>query len=45
MDISPIPFTAIAEYVRIYDIDDFDEFLYIIRLVDNFVISKERSKK
>ena len=34
MDIMPIPFTAILEYFRIYELGDFDEFLYLIRLLD-----------
>ena len=38
MEIQAIPFTAIAEYFRIYEIadfDDFDDFAYIIRLLDS----------
>lgn len=36
MELSAIPFTAIVEYFRIYEIqDDFDEFAYIIRHMDN----------
>lgn len=32
----PIPFTAIVEYFKIFDIDgDFEEFAYIIRRLDN----------
>lgn len=34
MGLSPIPFTSIWEYSRIYDIEDFDEFLYVIRVMD-----------
>lgn len=34
MGIGPIPFTAIAEYSRIYELSDFDEFAYIIRRMD-----------
>lgn len=45
LDITPIPFTAIYEYAKIYELDDFDDFLYIIRLIDNFIISKEKAKK
>lgn len=38
LEIQAIPFTAIAEYFRIYEIadfDDFNDFAYIIRLMDN----------
>lgn len=36
MGIGPIPFTAIADYFRVYSIDgDFDEFSHIIRCMDN----------
>jgi len=36
MEIGPIPFTAIADYFKIYEIEqDFDEFSYIIRLMDS----------
>jgi len=35
MEIGPIPFTAIADYFRIYELRDFDEFAYIIRRLDN----------
>lgn len=34
MDLAAIPFTAIAEYFRIYELWDFDEFIYIIRVMD-----------
>lgn len=35
LDLQAIPFTAIAEYFRIYELSDFDEFAYIIRQMDN----------
>jgi hypothetical protein len=35
LGVSPIPFTAIAEYFRIYELKDFDEFAAIIRRLDN----------
>lgn len=34
MGLQPIPFTAIAEYSRIYDIDDVEDFAYLMRLMD-----------
>lgn len=35
MDLMPIPFTAIVEYSRIYELGDFDDFFYIIRAMDD----------
>lgn len=35
MGLSPIPFTAIVEYFKMYELRDFDEFTYIIRRLDN----------
>lgn len=43
-ELGPIPFTAIVEYSRIYDVGDFDEFLQIIRLVDAAYLRIQRSK-
>lgn len=44
--LSPIPFTAIVEYAKIYEVDDFEEFLYLIRVMDNTLINiKEKQKK
>ena len=46
MDIGPIPFTSIFEYSKIYDVGDFDEFLYVIRKMDNVVMkSKDKERK
>lgn len=39
LGISPIPFTAIAEYFKLYELEeDFDDFRYIIRKMDNAYI-------
>ncbi len=35
MGLGAIPFTAIVEYSRVYELGDFDEFFYIIRALDN----------
>jgi uncharacterized small protein (DUF1192 family) len=45
--IGPIPFTAIVEYARIYEVEDFDDFIYFIRLMDNEILrlENERNKK
>ena len=46
----PIPFTAIYQFANIYNEYEFDEFLYIIRLLDDVFLehrlrkSKEKSK-
>lgn len=38
LDLQAIPFTAIAEYFRIYELQDFDEFASIIRMMDRTYI-------
>jgi len=43
-DGGPIPFTSIFEFSKIYNEYDFDEFLYIIRLMDD-VYLKHRSRE
>jgi hypothetical protein len=47
MEIGAIPFTAIAEYFKIYELHDFEEFAYIIRLLDfTFIeLNEEANKK
>lgn len=45
MGVSPIPFTAILDYFKVYPIgDDFEEFLYLIRAMDDALIACEQSK-
>jgi len=34
LGLGPIPFTAIAEYSRLYELPDFDDFAYVIRRMD-----------
>lgn len=41
MGVGPIPFTAVAEYARIYGVEDLTEFLYYIRVMDNYTLAKE----
>lgn len=43
MGAAPIPFTAIVEYARIYKIDEFEEFKYIIRRLDKVLLEKDDS--
>ena len=46
MGLSPIPFTSIVQYASIYEIEDFDEFLYLIRVMDNtFIKLREKKEK
>lgn len=45
MDMGPIPFTSIYEYSKIYDVGDFDEFLYVIRKMDNVVMSSKSKER
>jgi hypothetical protein len=44
MGLGPIPFTAIAEYFRIYELADFDEFAYLIRRMDNVFLELESAE-
>jgi hypothetical protein len=40
----PIPFTAALEYSTLYEIEDRDDFLYLIRVMDNTYLSLEAEK-
>lgn len=48
MSIGPIPFTAIIEYYRIYfnyaDMDELDEFIYLIRRMDDTYLELVNAK-
>ena len=41
---APIPVTAIADYARHYDVGDMDDFLHIIRSMDDRLMELEREK-
>jgi len=46
VSLAPIPFTAIAEFARVYSIEDLDEFLYYIRRLDNLYMDfREKDSK
>jgi hypothetical protein len=47
MVLGPIPFTAIIEYSRLFDVGDFNEFHYCIRAMDNELLrlEAEQAKK
>lgn len=45
MGLGPIPFTAIAEYARIYKVDDISDFIYIIRVMDNAFLKGQNGNK
>jgi hypothetical protein len=40
----PISFTAIAEYVKIFRLEDMDDFLYFIRKMDDKLTGLENGK-
>lgn len=42
---APIPFTSIVEYSKIYEVEDFEEFLYIIRAMDNEFLRLEEASR
>jgi hypothetical protein len=44
MALGPIPFTAIAEYSKLFDIEDFEEFHYLMRVMDNKFLEMETKK-
>ncbi len=44
MDVGPIPFTAIVEYSRIFEVEDFDDFHYLIRKMDRTYLKLESDK-
>lgn len=43
-DNGPIPFTAVVQYAQIYNQYDFDDFLYIIRVLDERYLSNLKTK-
>ena len=43
--LSPIPFTAIAEFAKMFKVWNFEEFLYLIRRLDNAYMKLTDSKK
>lgn len=44
MGVGPIPFTAILEYFKVYPCDDFEEFNYIIRSMDEAFLRHQSTK-
>jgi hypothetical protein len=44
MALGPIPFTSIVEYARVYEIDDFEDFHYVIRRMDDAFLDLESKK-
>lgn len=47
MAVGPIPFTAIVQYSRLWDIDDdYHDFSYFIRRMDTaFLLATDKKKK
>lgn len=44
VSLGPIPFTAIAEFAKIYEVEDFEDFLYLIRVMDNTFLMLQGKK-
>jgi hypothetical protein len=44
MGFSPIPFTAIYEYCLVYKIEDFEEFSFLMRKMDDTLVQLESKK-
>lgn len=45
MSVGPIPFTAIVEYSKIYGVHDFDDFVFVIRRMDNVFLELNSSSE
>lgn len=45
MGVSPIPFTAIREYFKVYPCGDFEEFHYLVRRMDNSFLKNYKTSK
>ena len=44
MSLGPIPFTAINEYSKLFEVGDFEDFHYCIRVMDNCLLRLEYEK-
>lgn len=44
MTVAPIPFSAIIEYAKVYNIEELEEFLYYIRRLDKVYIEFQEKK-
>ena len=44
MEAGYIPFTAILEYFKVYPVASFEDFLYLIRVMDREYMSKQEKK-
>lgn len=44
MALGPIPFTAVVEYARAFEVENFIEFHWIIRKMDNAMLALEAKK-
>jgi hypothetical protein len=44
LELTPIPFTAIAEYSRIYELEDVEEFAYLMRSMDRTFMRLSRAE-
>jgi hypothetical protein len=43
--VGPIPFTAIVDYSRLFEIEDFEEFSYVIRRMDQVYLELNDQEK
>ena len=44
MGLGPIPFTAIIQYCNLYNIEEIEEFIYLIRRMDDKFLELEAKK-
>jgi hypothetical protein len=45
MAVGPIPFSSIVSYAKLYQIEDFQEFLFIIRKMDEVFLKNSNEVK
>ena len=44
MGVGPIPFSSIYEYATIYEVEDFEEFRFVIRQMDDAYLEEQAKK-
>lgn len=44
VSVGPIPFSEICQYAKIYEVEDFQEFLYIVRQMDGEFLRLNNNK-
>ena len=45
MGLGPIPFTSLMEYAKLREVEEIDDFLYVIRVMDNAYLKVTNGNK